>query len=251
MQWMAGGGVYVGGLWQGQCHKPRKASSLYGQTDWSATARLICTLPKSMQVGWHVKEINVRCSWRATSNTQPTQGPERQPNGLSMPGRHPYLQLFAWRSLQYHQHHEDVIAMSDMQVSTSASGKDSDVRSSWYLPITQTGRHLMSFISACPTIDMVLMALATMTYEKEVTVALTCLSRNCERRRPHTISLSDLQAVYHLPISGAARTFDIGLTLLKKRCRELGLKRWPYRKLKSMDKLLQSIKSVHRDDPQV
>lgn len=35
------------------------------------------------------------------------------------------------------------------------------------------------------------------------------------------------------------------------RCRELGLKRWPYRKLKSMDKLLNSIESIHGSDPQV
>lgn len=54
-----------------------------------------------------------------------------------------------------------------------------------------------------------------------------------------------------MPISSAAKRFDIGLTLLKKRCRELGLKRWPYRKLKSMDKLLQSIESVDGHDPQV
>jgi hypothetical protein len=71
------------------------------------------------------------------------------------------------------------------------------------------------------------------------------------KRRPPTLTLGDLQAVYHLPISAAAKKFDIGLTLLKKRCRELGLKRWPYRKLKSMDKLLHSIESVDGQDPQV
>ena len=54
-----------------------------------------------------------------------------------------------------------------------------------------------------------------------------------------------------MPISSAAKKFDMGLMLLKKRCRELGLKRWPYRKLKSMDKLLQSIESVDGQDPQV
>jgi hypothetical protein len=70
-----------------------------------------------------------------------------------------------------------------------------------------------------------------------------------ERRRISMITNVDLQALYHLPISAAAKELDIGLTLLKKRCRELGLKRWPYRKLKSMDKLLHSIESV--DDPQV
>lgn len=72
-----------------------------------------------------------------------------------------------------------------------------------------------------------------------------------EKKRPTTITLTDLQDVYHLPISSAAKKFDIGLTLLKKRCRELGLRRWPYRKLKSMDKLLQSIESVDGQDPQV
>lgn len=74
--------------------------------------------------------------------------------------------------------------------------------------------------------------------------------RGC-RKRPPVIKLTDLQAVYHLPISAAAKKFNIGLTLLKKRCRDLGLKRWPYRKLKSMDKLLHSIESVDGHDPQV
>ncbi|CAN1839624.1 Protein RKD1 [Linum perenne] len=44
-----------------------------------------------------------------------------------------------------------------------------------------------------------------------------------------------------MPITKAARELKVGLTALKKRCRELGVKRWPHRKLKSLQKLIDNV----------
>ena len=97
-----------------------------------------------------------------------------------------------------------------------------------------------------------LLHIESQSVHQRARLAVTCIhNRRKEKKRHTTITLTDLQEVYHLPISSTAKKFDMGLTLLKKRCRELGLKRWSYRKLKSMDKLLQSIESVDGQDPQV
>jgi RWP-RK domain len=57
-------------------------------------------------------------------------------------------------------------------------------------------------------------------------------------------TLEKLQSVFHLPINDAAKALDMGVTVLKKLCRDRGIKRWPYRKLSSVDKLIQSVEAV-------
>ncbi|KAI9165493.1 hypothetical protein LWI28_015115 [Acer negundo] len=45
--------------------------------------------------------------------------------------------------------------------------------------------------------------------------------------------------------------YKIGLTVLKKKCREFGIPRWPHRKIKSLDRLiheLQDIGQQQKDD---
>ncbi|KAL6757196.1 hypothetical protein V8C86DRAFT_2630833, partial [Haematococcus lacustris] len=59
-----------------------------------------------------------------------------------------------------------------------------------------------------------------------------------------------LQEVYHLPINEAADQLGIGVTVLKKYCRRFQIGRWPFRKLKSMDKLIRSVEEQHTLDPQ-
>lgn len=59
-----------------------------------------------------------------------------------------------------------------------------------------------------------------------------------ERRK---INKAMLREVYHLPINEAAEHLGIGVTVLKKYCRRFEIGRWPFRKLKSIDKLMQSI----------
>ncbi|KAL8465085.1 hypothetical protein ACS0TY_034545 [Phlomoides rotata] len=45
---------------------------------------------------------------------------------------------------------------------------------------------------------------------------------------------------FYMPITQAARELNVGLTLLKKRCRELGIRRWPHRKLMSLQTLINN-----------
>lgn len=46
---------------------------------------------------------------------------------------------------------------------------------------------------------------------------------------------------FYMPIMQAARELNVGLTLLKKRCRELGIPRWPHRKMKSLQSLIKNV----------
>ncbi|XP_062230025.1 protein RKD5-like [Phragmites australis] len=46
---------------------------------------------------------------------------------------------------------------------------------------------------------------------------------------------------FYMPITQAARELNVGLTLLKKRCRELGIPRWPHRKMKSLQTLINNV----------
>jgi hypothetical protein len=42
-----------------------------------------------------------------------------------------------------------------------------------------------------------------------------------------------------MPISQAANELKVGVTVLKRCCRQLGISRWPYRKLESMQRIAQ------------
>jgi hypothetical protein len=56
--------------------------------------------------------------------------------------------------------------------------------------------------------------------------------------------LKQVQEVFHLPISEAATKLGMGVTVLKKQCRKIGIPRWPYRKLASIEKLIHSVEKV-------
>ncbi|KAL8548978.1 hypothetical protein ACS0TY_008029 [Phlomoides rotata] len=49
---------------------------------------------------------------------------------------------------------------------------------------------------------------------------------------------------FYMPITQAARELNVGLTLLKKRCRELGIRRWPHRKLMSLQTLINNVQAL-------
>lgn len=80
-----------------------------------------------------------------------------------------------------------------------------------------------------------------------------CLSMNmmekgaelCNQRgateRMTDITLHELSQYFHMPITQASKELKVGLTVLKKRCREFGIPRWPHRKMKSLDSLIQNI----------
>lgn len=67
-----------------------------------------------------------------------------------------------------------------------------------------------------------------------------------KQRRAHreyiaSITLDDIAQYFHLPIRDASRTLKIGLSILKKKCRQYGIPRWPHRKLKSLDSLIHDL----------
>ena len=67
----------------------------------------------------------------------------------------------------------------------------------------------------------------------------------CEGRE---LSLERLQSVYEHPISRAAAQLNIGVTVLKKYCRWYSIDRWPYRKIRSVDKLIEQLDALGEGD---
>ncbi|KAL5655696.1 hypothetical protein ACJX0J_035015, partial [Zea mays] len=55
------------------------------------------------------------------------------------------------------------------------------------------------------------------------------------------IGFDELRKYFCMPITRAAREMNVGLTVLKKRCRELGVARWPHRKMKSLKSLMANV----------
>ncbi|XP_051136507.1 protein RKD2-like [Andrographis paniculata] len=62
------------------------------------------------------------------------------------------------------------------------------------------------------------------------------------------LSKEVISQYFYMPITKAACELNVGLTLLKKRCRELGIKRWPHRKLMSIQTLIKNVQELGRDE---
>lgn len=56
------------------------------------------------------------------------------------------------------------------------------------------------------------------------------------------LELEEIQKYFDMPITKAAKELRVGLTVLKKRCRELNIMRWPHRKIKSLKSLIHNAK---------
>ncbi|XP_043687819.1 protein RKD1-like [Telopea speciosissima] len=56
-----------------------------------------------------------------------------------------------------------------------------------------------------------------------------------------------ISSYFYMPITQAAKELNVGLTLLKKRCRELGINRWPHRKLMSLQTLIKNIQELREE----
>jgi hypothetical protein len=63
------------------------------------------------------------------------------------------------------------------------------------------------------------------------------------------ITLSDLVKYFDMPMLEASKNLKVGTTVLKRRCRELGLPRWPHRKIKSLDSLIHDLHQVLHTSP--
>ncbi|PSS36589.1 hypothetical protein CEY00_Acc01107 [Actinidia chinensis var. chinensis] len=57
------------------------------------------------------------------------------------------------------------------------------------------------------------------------------------------LALEDLAKYFDLPIVEASKNLKVGLTVLKKKCREFGIPRWPHRKIKSLDSLIRDLQA--------
>lgn len=64
-----------------------------------------------------------------------------------------------------------------------------------------------------------------------------------DRVRPEekVLTFKLVSRYFHLPIVQAARELNVELTILKKKCRDLGIPRWPHRKMKSLQNLINNV----------
>ncbi|CAK9317330.1 unnamed protein product [Citrullus colocynthis] len=62
-----------------------------------------------------------------------------------------------------------------------------------------------------------------------------------QRQRAGRMTVNDLKEYLHLPISEAAKKMNLCLTVVKKICRRSGLRRWPYRKVKSYQRKMEAL----------
>lgn len=60
------------------------------------------------------------------------------------------------------------------------------------------------------------------------------------------ITFEDVSRYFYMPITQAAKELNVGLTLLKKKCRELGIPRWPHRKMKSLQTLIKNVQVIYQ-----
>ncbi|KAF8097603.1 hypothetical protein N665_0285s0034 [Sinapis alba] len=60
----------------------------------------------------------------------------------------------------------------------------------------------------------------------------------------NALSMETISRYFYMPITQAATELNVGLTLLKRRCRELGFSRWPHRKLMSLLGLISNAKKM-------
>ncbi|GMJ05763.1 hypothetical protein HRI_004245500 [Hibiscus trionum] len=74
-----------------------------------------------------------------------------------------------------------------------------------------------------------------------------CRDEQC-RIRARLLSREVISQYFYMPITHAARELNVGLTLLKKRCRELGIRRWPHRKLMSLRTLINNIQKLQEGE---
>jgi len=65
-----------------------------------------------------------------------------------------------------------------------------------------------------------------------------------KKRAPPDIPLEDLRKRFHLPLAEVAKEFGVCMTFIKKVCRSHGIKRWPYRKIKSLQNKAQKLSAL-------
>merc|ERR1712137_272527 len=77
------------------------------------------------------------------------------------------------------------------------------------------------------------------------------LDTRYEGKLPHEFTSDDLSSLFHMPINDASAKLGICSTLLKKLCRKNGVTRWPHRKVKSIQLLIEQSEqqlALHPED---
>lgn len=72
-------------------------------------------------------------------------------------------------------------------------------------------------------------------------------SAAAQRERTGRLRMSDLAKHFHLPINAAAKELGICPTVLKKICRRNGMRRWPHRKIKSIERIIATLEQTIAD----
>jgi RWP-RK domain len=70
---------------------------------------------------------------------------------------------------------------------------------------------------------------------------------NKKAREERVLTLEEVSQYFYMPIIQAAKELNVGLTLLKKKCRELGIPRWPHRRMKSMQTLMRNVHVIYHN----
>uniref|UniRef100_A0A0E0MKV9 RWP-RK domain-containing protein n=1 Tax=Oryza punctata TaxID=4537 RepID=A0A0E0MKV9_ORYPU len=69
-----------------------------------------------------------------------------------------------------------------------------------------------------------------------------------QRERTKQLQLGDIAPYFELPIAKAARKLDVCATALKGICRKHGVLRWPYRKVRSIDRQIATLRRTGNGD---
>ncbi|CAI5710575.1 unnamed protein product [Peronospora farinosa] len=95
---------------------------------------------------------------------------------------------------------------------------------------------LMKVVAKQASDELSLPRVATQKKSQQRGARLTALSRELtlEKLRPH----------FDRPIVEVAREFGICTTFLKKICRRCGIKRWPHRQIRSLNRTIQMLEQV-------
>lgn len=77
--------------------------------------------------------------------------------------------------------------------------------------------------------------------DEEKSKGRSCRSAVGEEKGNKMLTREVVSGYFYIPITQAAKELNVGLTCLKRRCRDLGIKRWPHRKLMSLQSLINNV----------
>ncbi|KAG8092740.1 hypothetical protein GUJ93_ZPchr0012g20543 [Zizania palustris] len=86
--------------------------------------------------------------------------------------------------------------------------------------------------------------LPVLCYDDEKGATSKIMRGDDVRSEEKALTFELVSQYFYMPITQAARELNVGLTLLKKKCRELGIPRWPHRKMKSLQTLISNVQML-------